>query len=476
MLVIAALLAWQINRLLEVSSLVAHSDEVIAGAYEAEKLAVDLETGLRGYMVTGEAEFLQPYRQALQASDQTMARLGELVADTPPQRQALEEITSLHQQWLAYAQQQIAIKEKGGDVSAASEARRGKVVMDAMRQRFIAFIAREVHIRDQRESEVGLASKTTLALTAGMALLGGGLLGFLSRRQFMSLGRTYEQALQTANDLNATLEHRVADRTNELLLRSEQLVDANEELEAFAYSISHDLRAPMRHVTGFVNLLHKSVDEKLSPVEQEYLETIDATAKLAGQMVDDLLAFSRVGRVQLHVSTVDLNALVAQCRRDLEPETRGREIDWRVEDLPAAQGDPALLKLAFLNLLSNAVKYTGKQDQARIEVGTVIAGEAEGANATAGSVVYFVRDNGVGFDMEYGGKLFGVFQRLHRAEEFEGTGIGLANVRRIIVRHGGRIWADATLGRGATFYFTLPNDVNEAVGESHGSDQANSVG
>lgn len=463
MLVIAALLAWQIDRLLQVAAQVAHSDEIIATVYEAEKLAVDLETGLRGYLVTGQGEFLEPYEQSLTASKAAEAHLAEMVVK-PSRRVFVNEIRSIHQQWLEYAQEQIELKEKGGDVSGLAATRQGKAMMDAMRQRFIKLIASEEQARDEQERDVKSASRFTLAFTAALALLGGGLLGFLSRQQFIRLGHTYEEALRTAHDLNAKLEQRVSERTSELVHRSEQLADANEELEAFAYSISHDLRAPMRHVTGFVNLLHKSVDEKLTPIEQEYLTTIDSTAKLAGQMVDDLLAFSRVGRVQLHVSTVDLNALVAQCRRDLAPDMAGREIDWRVDDLPTAKGDPALLKLVFQNLLSNAVKYTGNRSDARIEIGTIITGTANAADAPPGTVVYFVKDNGVGFDMAYSGKLFGVFQRLHRAEEFEGTGIGLANVRRIIVRHGGRIWANAALGQGATFYFTLPHDVNENAG------------
>ena len=229
---------------------------------------------------------------------------------------------------------------------------------------------------------------------------------------------------------------------------------ANTELEAFAYSISHDLRAPMRHITGFADLLRTSSGAKLSDDDKENLNIIFDTARLAGRMVDDLLAFSRVGRVNLTTMTVNMNSLVEQCRRDLVLDTQHRNIEWKIATLPSAHGDPSLLKLALQNLLSNAVKYTAKRDPAIIEIG----GEPDAAG-----VSYSIRDNGVGFDMEYAHKLFGVFQRLHRAEEFEGTGIGLANARRIITRHGGRIWAEGAKDKGALFSFWLPDEAKESA-------------
>ena len=197
--------------------------------------------------------------------------------------------------------------------------------------------------------------------------------------------------------------------------------------------------------------------------ERENLTIIRDTANLAGRMVDELLSFSRVGRATILSVPVDLNALVTDCLRELRPDTKDRIIDWKLSTLPTVQGDPALLKMVLTNLLSNAIKYTSRQTHAAIEVGS---GEVPATEAAAAGrsdlVMCFVRDNGVGFSMEYVGKLFGVFQRLHRAEEFEGTGIGLANVRRIITRLGGRVWAEGELNRGATFYFTVPIAVKDA--------------
>ena len=227
----------------------------------------------------------------------------------------------------------------------------------------------------------------------------------------------------------------------------EALRSANKELEAFSYSVSHDLRAPLRHVAGFVQLLQTKAQDQLDETGRRYLEVIAGAARKMGALIDDLLSFSRMGRAQMRLETVPLAALVDECRRELEPETCGRTIDWRIGELPDVTADRALLRQVVANLLGNAVKYTGKKAAARIEVT---------ARRDGGDVVVCVRDNGAGFDMKYADKLFGVFQRLHTEAEFEGTGIGLANVRRIVARHGGRTWAEAAVDQGAAFYFTLP--------------------
>jgi light-regulated signal transduction histidine kinase (bacteriophytochrome) len=233
------------------------------------------------------------------------------------------------------------------------------------------------------------------------------------------------------------------------LLKSEEaLVAANQELEAFSYSVSHDLRAPLRHVAGFVQLLQANAKGKLDETGARYLEVIAGAARKMGELIDDLLSFSRTGRAQMHLETVTLGPLVDECRRELEPETKGRRIEWVIGDLPEVQADRPLLRQVLANLLGNAVKYSGKRAEARIEVS---------ARRESGETRVTVRDNGAGFDMQYVDKLFGVFQRLHSETEFEGTGIGLANVRRIIVRHGGRAWAEGAVDQGAAFHFTLPD-------------------
>ena len=273
-------------------------------------------------------------------------------------------------------------------------------------------------------------------------------------------------------NLNVTLEQRVVRRTAELEA-------ANQELEAFSYSVSHDLRAPLRHVHGYVDLLAQEAEGRLSDKGRHYMKTIAAASEEMGELIDDLLAFSRMGRAEMIETSINLNSLVRDTLRDLEEPTRGRNMVWTLPPLPAVQGDPAMLKLVLANLLGNAVKFTRSRDPAVIEIGIVeeeVRGQRSASFTQAAAatevrekderqqalftdhgsrITFFVRDNGVGFDPQYAHKLFGVFQRLHRADEFEGTGIGLANVRRIIVRHGGRTWAEGHLNEGATFYFTL---------------------
>lgn len=228
---------------------------------------------------------------------------------------------------------------------------------------------------------------------------------------------------------------------------AQRLEAANQELESFSYSVSHDLRAPLRHVNGYAEMLAREADEQLSDKARRYLKTIADASREMSVLIDELLAFSRMGRCEMRTSVVDSNQLISEVRRGLEFAIRERRIDWHIANLPVVRADAAMLKQVWLNLLDNAVKYTRGRELARIEVG--MDGERDGR------YVFYVRDNGAGFDMKYSDKLFGVFQRLHRSEEFEGTGIGLANVRRIISRHNGLTWADAQLNVGAIIYFTL---------------------
>jgi light-regulated signal transduction histidine kinase (bacteriophytochrome) len=252
-----------------------------------------------------------------------------------------------------------------------------------------------------------------------------------------------QQALEVQtlmlHKLNEELEARVAQRT-------EQLEVANRELESFTYSVSHDLRAPLRHIMGFAGACLEEFGATLDPQALHYVQRIQDGTRRMGLLTDELLNLARTGQRSLRLQVTGLNAVVDEIILMLKAETEGREVEWKISDLPSVECDPILVRQIFQNLLSNAIKYSRPRPHAIIEVGHTQQNDRS---------VIFVRDNGVGFNMKYADKLFGVFQRLHRDEDFEGTGVGLATVYRIVQKHGGRIWAEAEVDHGATFYFTL---------------------
>jgi light-regulated signal transduction histidine kinase (bacteriophytochrome) len=253
-----------------------------------------------------------------------------------------------------------------------------------------------------------------------------------------------KEAAEKIRQLNIELEQRVIARTAELEA-------ANRELEAFSYSVSHDLRAPLRAVNGFAGIVLEDFSSQLPEEGKRYLERIRNGGQRMGELIDDLLAFSRLSRQSVNRQNVDTAGLVQTVLSELKSQWDGRRIEIKAGELPACHGDPALLKQVWVNLISNAVKYSRGRDPAMVEIGCEQKNDKD---------VYFVRDNGAGFDMQYANKLFGVFQRLHRADEFEGTGVGLAIVQRIVHRHGGAVWAEAEVNRGATFHFTLKGEAN----------------
>ena len=272
----------------------------------------------------------------------------------------------------------------------------------------------------------------------------GALRGFSIIARDVTERRKSEEEIRK---LNQQLELRVHERTAELEA-------TNKELEAFTYSVSHDLRAPLRHIAGFSKMLTEECGESLAPEARHYLKRIQDGVQRMGTLVDDLLNLTRIGRHELRLQVTGIASIVKDVIAELGPDVENREIDWKIGELPYVEADPALLRVVFQNLLANAVKYTRPRQKTTIEIGrTDIDGEQ----------VLFVRDNGVGFNMKYADKLFGVFQRLHRSEDFEGTGVGLATVHRVVQKHSGRIWAQAEIDQGATFYFTLGNTQPDRV-------------
>jgi len=256
--------------------------------------------------------------------------------------------------------------------------------------------------------------------------------------------------------LNVELEERVSERTK-------QIQEINAELEGFSYSVAHDLRSPLRHITGFVDVLQRDTGTSFSDDGRHALTTISQAAIRMEQLIDDLLAFAHLGCAELNKSSVGLDELVREARTDLETETKAREIVWEISPLPAVFADRNLMRQALVNLLSNAVKFSAARTPAVIGIACTTGSEGE--------TVISIRDNGAGFDQRYVHKLFGVFQRLHSRDEFEGTGIGLANVQRIINRHGGRVWAEGVVNGGATFCFSLPKQTETANAQLHDNSQ-----
>jgi signal transduction histidine kinase len=270
--------------------------------------------------------------------------------------------------------------------------------------------------------------------------------GVVRRRAEQELIRSRDQVRREMAERQKG-EEQVRALNHQLRRKTADLEIANRELEAFAYSTSHDLRAPVRHMLGFAELLQRQTDSTLDEKSRRYLNTILDAAKRMGALIDDLLAFSRIGRAESHETTVELAPLVKEVIEQMAPDTTGRNIAWSIGALPTLYGDRSMLRLVFMNLIGNAIKFTRPRQTAEIEIGSMQDDRG---------LVLFVKDNGVGFDMQYSNKLFGVFQRLHGTEEFEGTGIGLATVQRIIQRHGGTVWAEGSVNGGATFFLAVP--------------------
>ncbi len=298
----------------------------------------------------------------------------------------------------------------------------------------------EMLIRNPKLGEAVWIEATGRPLKNESGVVQGGVVAFRD----VTKTKASEREIRKLND---ELEERVIQRTA-------QLEEANKELEAFTYSVSHDLRAPLRHMAGFSGLLLEEFGPTLDSQAQHYVQRIQEGTRKMGQLVDELLSLARVGRQSPSLQVAGLNSIVAEVVAMLKPEYDGREVEWKIASLPFVECDPALMKQVFQNLLSNALKYSRPRQRAVIEVGPT---------QTNGQPVIFVRDNGVGFSMKYSDKLFGVFQRLHRSEDFEGTGVGLATVQRIIKKHGGQVWAEAELDKGATFYFTIGGLESAAV-------------
>ncbi len=450
-----AALFWVFGQIDQAASARQHSRLVAMRAADFLASLIDAETGQRGFALTGDDAFLEPY---LAVRGRVSGQLGELrqLTKLEESRRHLDAVRPLMDAKMGELARSIQMRRSGdmAAVGALVASGEGKRSMDSIRTE----IGRVIEIENLAfEREVARFETNLRRLFVGIVavslcfLLLGALAANLyyrnneHRLRNLEVARDIEErrkADETVRRLNAELEQRVIERTAELKT-------ANTELEAFSYSVSHDLRTPVRAIDGYTQAVLEDYGPQLPAEGLRFLQTIRHSARHLGALIDNLLAFAQLKQQELNKHAIDTNALARTALDELGAPWPSRQVDLRVADLPPSFGDPALLKQVWLNLISNALKYTNKRDRAEIEIGCL---KDNGADA------YFVRDNGTGFDMRYADKLFGVFQRFHRAEDYEGTGVGLAIVQRIVSRHGGRIWADAAVDRGATFNFTLEKE------------------
>jgi signal transduction histidine kinase len=417
--------------LIENSRLDTKSYELVQLLGSVEDALGSAESGHRRYLVTGDESYLTSYRAVVERMPEYLRYLRSLTNEGGQQQDRVATLEQLIARQLEAEAGAITQRKKRGYEGVRHLALSGaaKNEIDGIHRLMTELDTVEQRALQARVAQSAASTKNTIALL--------GLGAFL---QLILLASVY-----------FLIHHDVTERrrvSTELQSRGELLQAANKELEAFSYSVSHDLRAPLRHIDGYATLLSKAAGEALNDKARRYLQTISGSAKQMGQLIDDLLVFSRMGRQDMLHTTVNLDQLIKTVLHDLRLDLQERTISWTMHPLPNVSGDPAMLRQVFINLVSNALKFTATRPEAKIEIGV--------AKQSPSEVEIFVRDNGVGFDMQYVDKLFGVFQRLHRNDEFEGTGIGLANVRRIIHRHGGRTWAEGVLDQGASFYFSLP--------------------
>jgi len=421
---------------------VAHTYQVLGTLSEISSKLNEAESQQRAYLITADKRYLQWRDRVFAEIGKDVGELIELTADNPIQKQRIPDLEQKIANRLETMEGTRRLRETQG-IEAVQQrilSGVGPVAMDSIRAVLDSMQTEERRLLELRTADVKKGADLLLGISAAVIVVISLFLGWLLmviRRQMVERKQA-EQAIESHN----------ADRQQQTM----QLEVANKELEGFSYSVSHDLRAPLRAIDGYALMLEEDYGDRLDEEAVRYLSVIRANSKRMGLLIDDLLAFSRLGRQDLAKGELNMNRLVQEVIDEALLQEGRKVAKIEVGQLPPAKADRALLRQVWVNLISNALKYSGKSPNPSIEV----SGRKDGIEN-----VYSVTDNGVGFSMDYVEKLFGVFQRLHRAEEFSGTGVGLAIVQRLVTRHGGRVWAEGAVNKGARFSFTLP------IGEAH---------
>ncbi|MFH1052336.1 MAG: ATP-binding protein [bacterium] len=396
----------------------------------------DVERAVRGYVISGDSVYIQPYYNVINKYNNNKSYITSLLKDEYVKNQ-FKIIDSLCKNKVDLNNKLIEFTKAGNQlaVNEIFQKKIGYLVMKNINNISHNIYHREQVLLSERKKDAknrGLITYVTIVIGSTGSL-------FI----FLFVFNILKKEVRNRTEAELHLA-KVNDELNSFNLKLEA---ANKELEAFSYSVSHDLRAPLRHIDGFSELLVSYAKNQLDAKASRYVEKIAKSAKIMGKLIDDLLTFSRMGRIDMRKVKVDMGILIKNQIETLSRDISDRSIEWTIPKFPYVLGDPDMLGLVWQNLISNSLKYTRNKDTAKIEIGCI-----EKNN----NVTFFIKDNGVGFDMEYYDKLFNVFQRLHSASDFEGTGVGLANVKRIISRHEGKIRAEGVPNQGATFYFTLP--------------------
>ncbi len=417
------------NKMIEITRWASHARRVLYHAEQVRSFSVEIETAQRGYGLTGNELFLEPYQNSINTIRIHLKELDSLTTDNALQHQRIGRLQALVNSRIIFADSVLLVRkesfEKAKDLVLTL---RGKKLMDNIKR-----LLNE--IQDEENALI-----TTRSLSARQQF-------FQFVFAFLGLvGSTLIILFILMYMINSNLKARTL--TEEKLKQAEQeTAKVNSELESFTYSVSHDLRAPLRSINGYAQILKEDYADRIDQEGNRIIDVVSKNAKRMGQLIDDLLGFSRLGRQELRKSRINMDELVKSVLSELLEQQQRKSIVIDVKPLEASSGDVNMIRQVWVNLLSNAIKYSHKKELSRIEVG---------CTPQNGERVYYVKDNGTGFDMQYEHKLFGVFQRLHKSEDFEGTGVGLALVKRIVDRHKGRIWADAKINEGATFYFSMP--------------------